>query len=124
MPLTGTEPITTSVEHRDGVTVLAVGGEIDLVTAPSFDKAINDVLADDPASLVIDLSEVTFLASAGLQLLVATNERIGGSTGFAVVAEGPSTSRPIELTDLDKIFDLYPSLDEAVSAVRSKRRLH
>jgi anti-sigma B factor antagonist len=122
--LTGTEPITTSVEHRDGVTVLAVGGEIDLVTAPSFEKAINDVLANDPPSLVIDLSEVTFLASAGLQLLVATNERIGTSAGFAVVAEGPSTSRPIELTDLDKIFDLYPSLDEAVSAVRSKRRPH
>jgi anti-anti-sigma factor len=124
LPLTGTEPITTSVEHRDGVTVLAVGGEIDLVTAPSFEKAINEVLVDDPPSLVIDLSEVTFLASAGLQLLVATNERIGGSTAFGVVAEGPSTSRPIELTDLDKIFDLYPSLDEAVIALRSKRRLH
>jgi anti-sigma B factor antagonist len=124
LPLTGTEPITTSVEHRDGVTVLAVGGEIDLVTAPSFEKAINEVLADNPRNLVIDLSAVTFLASAGLQLLVSTNERLAASTGFAVVAEGPSTSRPIELTDLDKIFDLYPSLDEAVTAVRSKRHLH
>jgi anti-sigma B factor antagonist len=124
LQLTGTEPITTSVEYRDGVAVLAVGGEIDLVTAPSFEKAINEVLADEPSSLIIDLSEVTFLASAGLQLLVAANERAGLSTGFAVVAEGPSTSRPIELTDLDKIFELYPSLDEAVAAVRSKGRLH
>lgn len=103
--------------------MLAVGGEIDLVTAPSFEKAINEVLADEPRNLVIDLSGVTFLASAGLQLLVSTNERIGGSAGFAVVADGPSTSRPIELTDLDKIFDLFSSLDDALSALRSKRHL-
>ena len=65
--MTGTEPITTSVEHRYGVAVLAVGGEIDMVTAPQFEKAIDDVLADDPATLVIDLTEVTFLASEGLR---------------------------------------------------------
>jgi anti-sigma B factor antagonist len=121
--LTGTEPITTSVQHRDGVAVLAVGGEIDLVTAPSFEKAIEDVLADDPAKFVIDLSQVTFLASAGLQLLVAANERVSKAGEFAVVADGPATSRPIELTDLDKIFALYPSLDEAVAAMKSKGRL-
>jgi hypothetical protein len=38
LPLTGTEPITTSVEHRYGVAVLAVVGEIDMVTAPLFEK--------------------------------------------------------------------------------------
>jgi len=36
------------VEHRYGIAVLAVGGEIDMVTAPQFEKAIDDVLADDP----------------------------------------------------------------------------
>jgi anti-sigma B factor antagonist len=73
--LTGTEPITTSVEHRYGIAVLAVGGEIEMVTAPQFEKAIDDVLADDPPTLVIDLTEVTFLASVGLQLLARANER-------------------------------------------------
>ena len=73
--MTTTEPLMTSVEHRYGVTVLAVGGEIDMVTAPQFEKAIDDVLADDPPTLVIDLTEVTFLASVGLQLLARANER-------------------------------------------------
>ena len=121
--MTGTDPIATSVVQHDGVVVLAVGGEIDLATAPAFEAAISDVLADDPPAFVIDLSGVTFLASAGLQLLVSTQERVGQSTEFAVVAEGPATSRPIELTDLNKIFALYPSLDEALAAVRRKPRL-
>ncbi len=121
--MTGTDPITTSVVHRDGAVVLSVGGDIDLATAPLFEEAIADALADDPPALIIDLSEVTFLASAGLQLLVATQERIGESAEFAVVAEGPATSRPIRLTNLDKTFALFSELDEALVAVRRRPRL-
>ena len=131
MPLTDTEPITTSREDRDGVAVLGVCGEIDMATAPLFEKAIDDVLADDPPTLVIDLTEVTFLASVGLRLLatankrfvLATAERFGESGGFAVVAGAPATIRPIELTDLNEAFDLYLSLDDALAAMRSKHRL-
>ena len=130
--MTGTEPITTSVEHRYGIAVLAVGGEIDMVTAPQFEKAIDDVLADDPPTLVIDLTEVTFLASVGLRLLARANERFvlatankrcGESGGFAVVAGAPTTIRPIELTDLHEVFDVYLSLDDALAAMRSRHRL-
>ena len=130
--MTGTEPITTSVEHRYGIAVLAVGGGIDMVTAPQFEKAIDDVLADDPPTLVIDLTEVTFLGSVGLRLLARANERFvlatankrcGESGGFAVVAAAPATIRPIELTDLHEVFDVYLSLDDALAAMRSKHRL-
>ena len=121
--MTGTAPITTSVEHHDGAAVLAVGGEIDISTAPQFEKAIDDVLADDPPTLVIDLTEVTFLGSAGLRLLATANKRVGECGGFAVVAAAPATIRPIELTDLNEVFDLYLSLDDALAAMRSKHRL-
>jgi len=130
--VTGTAPITTSLEHRDGVAVLAVGGEIDMSAAPQFEKAIDDVLADDPSTLVIDLTEVTFLGSVGLRLLATANERVALATankrvgecrGFAVVAAAPATIRPIELTDLDEAFDLYLSLDDALAGIRSKHRL-
>jgi anti-anti-sigma factor len=102
--------------------VLAVGGEVDLATAPTFEKAIADAVAEDPPAFVIDLTGVSFLASAGLQLLVATQERIGDSSEFAVVADGPATSRPIQLTELDKIFALYPTLDDALTAMRTRAR--
>jgi anti-sigma B factor antagonist len=120
--LTGEEPITTSVAQHGDITVLAIGGEIDLATAPVFEKAIADALADDPPALVIDLTEVSFLASAGLQLLVATQERLGEAGEFAVVADGPATSRPIQLTELDKIFALYADLDGALAAMRTSAR--
>ena len=55
LPLPGPEPITTSVQHRYGIAVLAVGGDIDMVTAPQFEKAIEDVPIEfDSATAVAD----------------------------------------------------------------------
>jgi anti-anti-sigma factor len=125
-PLPGTDPISTSVTRHNGVAVLAVSGEVDLSTAPAFEAAIAEALDPAPTALVVDLSGVDFLASAGLQTLVATQERVSKDTGdtkdtkptaFAVVANGPATSRPIQLTGLDEILSLYPSMAEAMAAL-------
>ena len=111
----GTEPITTSVTDEDGIAVVAVSGEVDLSTVPALEAAIDEALAGGPKALVIDLSGVDFLASAGLQTLVATHERIGKARGLAVVADGPATSRPIQLTGLDQVLALYPTISEAMA---------
>ena len=111
------DPITTSVSYSDGVAVIAVTGEIDLATIPALEAAIGEALAQRPAALIVDMSAVDFLASAGLQALVATHERVSGAAAFAVVADGPATSRPIELTGLDKILSLHSSVSEAKAAV-------
>jgi anti-sigma B factor antagonist len=118
LPLSATDPITTSVGYRDGIAVLTVGGEIDLVTAPALEEAISGVVATGPAALVVDLSAVDFLASAGLKLLAATHEKMGESAQFAVVARGPTTRRPIHLTGLDKTFSVYPTLDDALTGLQ------
>jgi anti-sigma B factor antagonist len=115
--LSGNEPITTSVTYRDGIAVLTVGGEVDLATVEAVDAAVAVALTQEPSALVIDLSGVQFLASAGLQALVAARETAGESADFAVVANGPATSRPIQLTGLDQIFSLYPTLDDALAAL-------
>jgi anti-sigma B factor antagonist len=117
--VTSEQPITTSIAHRNGVTVVSVGGEIDLSTAPAFEAAIVGALAEEPPVLVIELSAVQFMASAGLRILVATQEKASKCAQIAVVASGPATSRPIELSGLDKMFALYPTLDDALLAVRT-----
>jgi len=100
--------------------VVAVGGEIDLSTAPAFEAAVATALTEEPAVLVIDLSDVTFMASVGLRILVATQEELRESVQVAVVANNPATSRPIEMTGLHEIISLYPTLDDALAA--EKRR--
>jgi len=115
--LSAADPITSSVAHRDGVAVVSIGGEIDLSTAPAFEAAIAGALDDDPPVLVIELSDVSFLASVGLRILAATHEKVSKSAEVAIVANNPATNRPMELTGLDKVISLYPTLDDALSAV-------
>ena len=120
--MSAADPITTSVRRREGVAVVTIGGEIDLSTAPAFEAAIAGALDDGPPVLVIELSEVSFMASVGLRILAATHEKVSKSAQVAIVANNPAASRPIQLTGLDKVISLYPTLDEALIAVGQARR--
>jgi anti-sigma B factor antagonist len=121
-PLSDTDAINTALAYQNGIAVLKVGGDIDLATVPALEAAIEEALIPKPTGLVIDLSGVGFLASAGLQTLVATHNSVSQSAHFAVVANSASTSRPIQLTGLDQIFALYPTLGEALTAVRANSK--
>ena len=110
--------LTLSVRDIDGVTVLAVRGELDALTAPQLDDAINASLAKEPIALVIDLLELSFLASAGMTALL-DGQRAASQLKkrFGVVADGPRTSRPMKLIGVDQVLSLYPTLEAALSSM-------
>jgi anti-anti-sigma factor len=101
----------------DGAVVLSVSGEVDMLSAPRLAEAIHTALAASPTALIVDLSKVDFLASAGMTVLVAapcatTANRVGGTTLSCA-----ATSRPIQLTKLDSVLPLYSTLDNALESV-------
>jgi anti-sigma B factor antagonist len=103
----------------DRIAVLSVCDAVDLLSAPRFTEAIGDVLAKAPAGIIIDLTDVNFLASIGMSVLVEAREQASSiSVRFAVVAEGAATSRPIKLLGIDAIVPLYATLDEALRNFR------
>jgi anti-sigma B factor antagonist len=107
-----------SVAHHDEIVVLTVGGDIDLSTAATLETAIDAALIGSPMALIVDLSAVEILGSAGLRVLGAAKEKVAIPRRFAVVASSPATRRPIELTDLDQVFSMYQTLDDAVRSLR------
>ena len=103
-------------ENSDIATVLTVAGDVDMMTAPQLQVRVDAVLSPRPSALVIDLSHVAFLGSAGIGVLVQVhnNDR---DMSFAVVARGPATSRPLHLLGLDKLFPIYPSVADAINGI-------
>ncbi|GAB7148638.1 STAS domain-containing protein [Mycobacterium riyadhense] len=99
----------------DRAIVLTVSGEVDMLTAPRLDAAIHTALAAKPPTLIVDLSKVEFLASAGISVLVAAHAEALPRTRFAVVADAAATSRPIKLMGIDAVVPLYRELDSALS---------
>ncbi|KMO79954.1 Anti-sigma-F factor antagonist RsfB [Mycolicibacterium obuense] len=95
---------------------MAVSGVVDMLTSPQLESAIDAALAQKPSAVVIDFTNVEFLASAGMGVLVAAHDKAGSEVAFSVVADGPATSRPLKLVGIAEIVSLYPSLDEALAA--------
>ncbi|MGE0220297.1 STAS domain-containing protein [Mycolicibacterium sp.] len=100
----------------DRVAVLTVSGVVDMLTSPQLETAIDAALDQKPAGVVVDFTDVEFLASAGMGVLVAAHDKAGSDVAISVVADGPATSRPLKLVGIADILGLYPSLDEALAA--------
>lgn len=97
--------------------VVSASGVVDMLTSPQLKASITSSLRKNPSAIIVDLSDVDFLASAGMGVLVAAREQAASDIRFGVVASGPATSRPLTLVGLADIIGLYPTLDEARAAL-------
>jgi anti-anti-sigma factor len=105
-----------TVEERwiDRVVVLSVSGALDMLTAPRLTESVRAAAAQAPRAMIIDLAMVDFLASAGMTALIAAHVDLTPTTRFGVVADSPSTSRPMKLIGVDTVVALYRTLDDAL----------
>jgi anti-sigma B factor antagonist len=110
----GAEPFGVSARNHGGFIVLTVTGMVDMLTAPLLTEAITAALAEPPDGLVVDLSKVEFLGSAGMTVLVAADKQCTPPARFGVVATGRYTARPLHLVGLDEVISVYPTLHEAL----------
>lgn len=95
----------------DGFLVLAIHGELDLVTAPVLDKAVEDALAGSPALLALDLTPTTFLDSSGARQ-VARAARSAGRAGIPARVVCPKDNRTVRLViDLLELATLVPVVE-------------
>lgn len=111
--------VSTSVTYHPGIVVLAISGEIDIASAPTVERAIAEVLAENPLSLIIDLLGVHFLASTGVGILVHTRDKFVDGDYFSVVAQGRMTRRIIQLLDLERVLSLEETVAGALSAAKA-----
>jgi anti-sigma B factor antagonist len=106
--------VTVREQWSGSVLVAYVSGAIDLMTAPTFSDGLRRALEQHPSALVVDLSDVDFLAAHGLTELLIADEEAGGTTIFSVVSSGWATNRPLEITHTDERLAVYPTLDNAI----------
>jgi anti-sigma B factor antagonist len=110
--------VSISRERVDGVIVVTVTGELDMLTTPRLRVAVREVLDEAMGEpVVLDLTAVTFLGSPGLAALVEAVREAGQRGGplRIVVDHVRPVIRPIQLTGLDDVLTLYETVDEALA---------
>ena len=108
--------LTVRVAKLDEHTrLVALAGELDLYSADAFRGALDAALDDGATRLVIDLGEVDFIDSVALGVLANAMKRLralGG--GLAVISSNQQIVRVFEITGLDRLVVIAPSLSEAL----------
>ncbi|MFC6880317.1 MULTISPECIES: STAS domain-containing protein [Actinomadura] len=103
--------------HHDRCTIVRVQGDIDVVSRGRFEKAMFDVL-DAGGPLIVDLREVTFCDSTGLNAIVSANRRAAErGTVLALIAIPPRVERVFRITALDKYLSIHDTLRDALAAM-------
>ena len=120
----GRDELTIEEFWTGRMVVVSVTGDLDILTTPQLDHAIRSAMRTEPTALIIDLTRVDFLASIGMNLLVATRDEIAPTTRFGVVADGPATSRPMKLIGIDTMIALDQTLGDALDAFRARESAH
>ncbi len=101
-------------DEVDGVRVVHVGGEIDVYTVPSLKDALTEAV-DDSERFVLDLSEVQFIDSTGLGVLVASLQQArAAASDFRLVMDDPYLLKIFRITGFDGVFSIYPQVFDAV----------
>jgi anti-sigma B factor antagonist len=103
---------------RPGVLLLAVHGDADLHTAPELRERLGSAIDDGVRSIVLDLTETTFLDSMSLGVLLGAMKRMRAREGdLRLVVSRPDVRRIFEITLLDRVFPIDETVLVAVEAV-------
>jgi anti-anti-sigma factor len=99
---------------EDGVEIVAVSGEIDIASAPRLITGLNDAVGTAETPVIVDLTEVGFMDSTGLALLLNAHRRLARrGKGFAVVSADGPVRRVFTITDMVDVLRVRPTLAEA-----------
>lgn len=98
--------------------VLSASGEIHVSTAPELSERLGAALEAGKTRLVLDFSEVEFIDSTGLSVLLNALRRLTRSRGaLSLVCTNPTVLRLFQITRLDSTFDIVATRQEALERV-------
>ncbi len=125
-PTSSTETHRLQVDSSvvvDDVALVGLRGEADLHTAPILRDALDEAIRTGAGTVIVDLTGVTFVDSMMLGVLLGAARRIRPRrTEMRIVVDDPHVLRVFELTLLDRVLRLYPSLPLALDGGEPPRR--
>jgi anti-sigma B factor antagonist len=109
------EPVK-EVVSQNGVVVVRLSGELDLYNADAVRTALFAAAADTAGRLVVDLADVSFIDSTALGVLIEARSKLENRSAFFLASPGLETRRALEVSGLDRHFNVQDSVDAALAA--------
>jgi anti-anti-sigma factor len=115
------QPARVSVARDGELVMVAVTGDIDMANAAELEGTILEAVPNDAAGLVFDASELTYLDSSGVRLLLSVAARLRWrGLGFVLVAPaGSRCRRVLSLAGVDGAFSVEAATGDASARLRA-----
>lgn len=97
--------------------MVALTGDMDLISAPRLKFALVELYEAGQRRFVIDTSGTSFMDSTALGVLIGFRRMLGTEGAVAIAAAGPSILKVLEVTGLDRTFEMFAAVDQAVEFV-------
>src|SRR5262245_50062599 len=115
------------IEHRSdptiGVELVTPWGEIDIASVEDLDEALQSAVIRRPRYLLVDLSQVSYLDSAGINVLLHARQTMGRIGGELVLVGGsPFIRRLFQMIGVGQLFTHYDTIGAALAALRQLHR--
>ena len=108
------EILAVRTEDRDGLVHMTLVGELDLSSVAKVQEELRRIEARSPATLVVDLSKLSFLDSTGLRCIVTADERAREQGRRIVIVRGPdAVQRVFAITRLEERLEIVDDLPAA-----------
>jgi anti-sigma B factor antagonist len=111
------KPAVLGVEANGTACVVRLGGELDLYNANDVRDALTSACKGGSDRVVVDLSEVEFMDSTALGVLIEARTKLPNRNGFMLAAPGLETKRALQISGLDRHFSIHDTVSEALDAL-------
>ena len=110
-----------TVHDEAGITILDLSGEIDVGQAPKLREVLMELLENNEGRLLIDMSDVVYIDSAGLSVLIAANRKAQNLSGmFGLSNPQKPVQQVFKLTRMNKVFQIFPTVAEGIAELKNE----
>ena len=99
-----------------GVTILAIQGTVDALTAPRITEYIQGLISSGNIRMVADFSGVSYISSAGLRMLLGAVKQTRSNGGDLFLVDiRPDVEKVLRMSGFTSIMKIFPDIDSAVN---------
>jgi len=98
--------------------IIALTGRMDAVSAPQFDKTVDDFIEQGETRILIDFKTLEYISSAGLQSILALAKRLEMINGTVLLSDlNGAVKEVFEISGFSSIFPIFDNLDAAQASI-------
>lgn len=103
-------------EQRDGVSILNIKGRVDASVSAQIHEKIMDEIESGCSKMVIDFSDVNYISSAGLRVMIYASKALSKNSGsFSICSLSKNIEKIFEVSGLSTLFSIHDNLDSSLS---------